>query len=77
MGTIPHLGLLSIGGVLQKDGHMCEYLDAFNYRFSIQETIQKILKATPDLVAITSNSPNYPSAVAIAKRIRKRKFLLS
>ncbi len=72
MGRIPHMGILSIAGMLQKYGFECEFVDAFNFQLSIEETVSRVISSTPDFVAVTSNSSNIFYAKKVIEKLRER-----
>jgi len=72
MGNITPLALLSVGGVLQKSGYRCNLVDAFANRFSIKETVDKIFEFKPDILGISSLTPDYNVVIDIVNEIRKR-----
>ncbi|MBS3159986.1 radical SAM protein [Candidatus Woesearchaeota archaeon] len=63
----PPLGLLYIGAVLEKDGHVIDLLnidsDGFNENY--------ILEFKPDFVGITATTPTFNNAILIAKKIKE------
>ena len=65
----PHLGLLSIAGVSQQQGHGVMYIDANAHNLSNQEVIEQI--ECVDMVGITATSLSYPAALELAKAIRQ------
>jgi anaerobic magnesium-protoporphyrin IX monomethyl ester cyclase len=73
MGTIPHLGLLSIAGVLQREGHICDFIDGFNACEPPESTATRALEFDPDVIGITALTPNYPTAQKVAQAIRRRR----
>jgi anaerobic magnesium-protoporphyrin IX monomethyl ester cyclase len=72
MGDIPHIGLLSLGGVLQKEGHTCRLVDGFLNRQKADRTAEEAAAFKPDLFCVTSLTPNYNTAQDVARELRKR-----
>jgi len=73
----PHLGLLSIAGVCQQQGHGVMYIDANAHNLSNVKVIEQI--ECVDMVGITATSLSYPAAIQLAKDIRSeycRHFLV-
>ena len=56
--TLPHMGLLMLGAVLQKSGHSVRLLDASALGLTYEKTIEEIKKFQPDIIALTAVTPS-------------------
>lgn len=67
----PPLGLLSIAGCLEKDGHDVSILDAYIDDLTLSDTIKKIFIQKPSVIGVSANAGNYADARDLAKAIKK------
>ncbi len=66
----PHLGLLYIASVLERDGHEVIMAD-FDAEFFTEEKFKELLGSeSPGLVGITATTPTYANAVKIASLVK-------
>jgi len=65
------MGLLSVGGILQKNNISCYMVDAFLQRLEPEETAIKVLKEAPDIIGMSCLTPTYPDALKTAEEIKK------
>ncbi|MEO5336325.1 MAG: B12-binding domain-containing radical SAM protein [Magnetospirillum sp. WYHS-4] len=72
MEYMPPLGLLSIAGYLMDGGHKAEIIDGEREHLDAESTVEMALKSNPDIVGITSTSPEYPFARDIIRRVKER-----
>ncbi len=71
----PPLGLLSLAGSLRAAGHQVEVLDGEPDRLGSAEIVARVLRADPDVLGVTSTTPEIHVAQAIvagAKAARPR-----
>jgi len=52
--TLPHLGLLSLGAVLRKEGHRIRIVDASAQGLGYEQTIEETKNFQPDIIALTA-----------------------
>ncbi len=62
------LGYLAASALL--DGHEVKIVDAHTFNLSVEQTVEEIIKSSPDAVAITANTHNRFSAIAVAERVK-------
>jgi anaerobic magnesium-protoporphyrin IX monomethyl ester cyclase len=67
----PPLGLMSLGGYLKKYGHEVVILDGEVDLWDEETTAKNALDTNPDIIGITSTTPEYPFAYRIMKKIRE------
>ncbi len=67
----PPLGLMALAGYLQQYGHDVEIIDGEPDLWDQEETVRRALAFTPDIVGITSTTPEYPFAFQIIKGIKE------
>ncbi len=67
---IPPLGLLYIASVLEKNGHEVHLVDAGLGSEKPEKVASRALALDPEIVGITSMTPTYPAAAAVAGKIR-------
>jgi radical SAM superfamily enzyme YgiQ (UPF0313 family) len=71
-GTIrPHLGLLSLGGVLKRAGHTVHLVDGMALGLDADQAASQVLSLSPDIVACTAYSLSIGEAAAVAARIKR------
>ena len=66
----PPLGLAYLAGSLREKGHDVSIFDGNVLRASIKETTAVIKDYSPDLVGITSTTPNFPDAIGVADAVK-------
>lgn len=66
----PPLGLLFLAAAIRKSGHNVSFIDALAYNLSVRDTVNKILKSSPDVVGLTATTPTIPGAADIAKALK-------
>ena len=66
----PPLGLMAISGYLKHFGHDVVIIDGEPDLLDIQETVDRTLKTQPDIVGVTSTTPEYPYAYTILREIK-------
>ncbi|MEM3393781.1 MAG: cobalamin B12-binding domain-containing protein, partial [Candidatus Methanomethylicia archaeon] len=64
-GVYPPLGLAYIASVLEKRGHDVSILDAQALNLTKSEVKKNIKKFNPDVVGITSMTPNFRGALEV------------
>lgn len=67
----PHLGLLYIAAVLERDGHEVIMTDFDAEYFTEEKFTALIARESPELVGITATTPTYANAVKIASTVKK------
>ncbi len=67
----PPLGLLSLASYLRKDGHSIRILDLASYGGDSYAAMERALSKNPDVVGITSTTPQFENAIGIAKLSKK------
>lgn len=71
-GNLPHLGLLSLAAVLEREGYSVKYIDAKALGLDIQECCNEVVKCQPRYVGITSVTPAISIAANLSKMIKAR-----
>ncbi|HPN84307.1 MAG TPA: radical SAM protein [Victivallales bacterium] len=66
----PHLGLLYVASVLERDGHDVTILDFDAEAMTLQSFAAFLTDMAPDMVGITSTTPTYANAIKIAEAVR-------
>ena len=69
-GCLPHLGLLSIAAVLEKEEYSVKYIDARALGLNIHECCNEVVKQRPRYVGITSITPTISNAASLAEAIK-------
>lgn len=72
----PPLGLMALAGYVQQFGHEVLIIDGEPTMMDVDESVQSCLAANPDIVGITSTTPEYPFAYEIITRIKKANPLI-
>jgi len=67
----PPLGLGYLAGTLERNGIEVNILDANTYRYSISETVERILKTDAEVIGITATSTTIPVVYALAHKIKR------
>lgn len=67
----PPLGLMAISGYLKIAGHEVTIVDGEPELLSEEDTVKRTLDTKPDIVGITSTTPEYPFAYGILRQIKK------
>ncbi len=70
--TLPHLGLLMLGSVLQASGHRVRVLDSSALLKNYEETLAEIIKFKPDIVCFTAVTPSILKTVKMAAMVKAR-----
>ncbi len=70
--TLPHLGLLTLGAVLQTSGHRVRILDASAQGIDYNQTLDEILKFKPDVVGFTAVTSSILKTVKMAAMVKAR-----
>jgi radical SAM superfamily enzyme YgiQ (UPF0313 family) len=70
--TLPHLGLLMLGAVLQTSGHRIRVLDSSAQGIDYDETLEEIIKFKPDIVCFTAVTPAILKTVKMAAMVKTR-----
>jgi radical SAM superfamily enzyme YgiQ (UPF0313 family) len=65
------LGLGYIAAVLRRDGHQVLLLDPEAQTMQLADIDRVIMNSQPELVGISSATPNFPGAVELCRRIKK------
>lgn len=68
--TLPHLGLLMLGAVLRKAGHLVRIVDASAQGLGYDETLVDIKKTRPDIVGLTAVTPSIIKTARLASMIK-------
>lgn len=69
---VPPVGLLYLGGVLEKGGHSVDLIECSVKRYPWENLEEEIKTKRPDLIGITSTTPSFANAIKtadICKRI--------
>jgi anaerobic magnesium-protoporphyrin IX monomethyl ester cyclase len=66
----PPLGLMALAGYVEQFGHEVQILDGEPDLWDADETISRVLSLSPDIVGITSTTPEYPFAFEIIEKLR-------
>jgi radical SAM superfamily enzyme YgiQ (UPF0313 family) len=67
----PPLGLMALAGYLKQFGHQVMIVDGEPDLMGEEETVDRAMRFHPDIVGITSTTPEYPFAFGIIKRIKQ------
>lgn len=70
-GDVPPLGLMDIGTQLLHKGHDIKILDASVNRYDTQKTVSEAISYNPELIGISSTSPNYKFTKKIVTELKK------
>lgn len=65
------LGLAYLAAVLVKNGHEVNIIDAAVLNYHHEQIVSHIRRYTPDLIGITSVTPNYATTLGLASRLKK------
>ncbi len=68
----PPLGLAYLAAVLHQEGRPVGIIDAAVERLTVEETVLRLKKESPDVVGITSTTNLFDSAAILAQQIRDR-----
>lgn len=71
------LGLAYIAAVLEWNGYGVKIIDADTLGYSVAETVEEILKTSPDVVGFSCQTPLYPIALEIARAIKKASHVIT
>lgn len=66
----PPLGLMALAGHLEMHGHSARILDGEPHLWSVDRTVHEVLALGPDVVGLTSTTPEWPFALQIASRLK-------
>lgn len=66
----PPLGLMAVSGYLKTFGHSVVIVDGEPELLDEQETVRRVMETNPDIVGVTSTTPEYPFAYDILKAIK-------
>ncbi|MEM2799029.1 MAG: radical SAM protein [Candidatus Bathyarchaeia archaeon] len=69
--TLPPLGLMYIGAVLERDGFHVKILDNYMLNKPVNKVKDFVSDLDPEIVGISCNSVNYEQAVKIAKAVKE------
>ena len=69
--TLPHLGLLSLGAVLRKEGHRIRIVDASAQGLGYEQTIEETKNFQPDIIALTAVTPSIIKTVKLASMMKE------
>jgi len=70
--SVPY-GLLSLAAVIRRAGYTVSFLDAANLAISLEDTVEKILAETPDIVGITTVTMSVDRCAEAARRLKARR----
>lgn len=73
----PPLGLSFLASVLEKYSFEVSILDASAEKLSPEQCVKKILQISPDIVGITSMTPNVSQSIKLAKLIKQKSKILT
>ena len=65
----PPLGILYMASYIRKFGHHPDLIDLSLFNISDDESVERIIKKKPDVVAFTATTPQINSAVRIIKKL--------
>lgn len=69
----PPLGLMALTGYLERHGYGARILDGEPELWDAERTVSEVLALGPDLVGLTSTTPEWPFALEIASRLKSRR----
>jgi anaerobic magnesium-protoporphyrin IX monomethyl ester cyclase len=68
----PPLGLMALAGYLEIRGHNVRIVDGEPQLWDAEKTVQEVINCNPDIVGLTSTTPEYPFAFQIIKALREK-----
>lgn len=68
--VLPHLGLLSLGAILRKEGHRICIVDASAQGIDYEQTVQEAKKFQPDIIALTAVTPAIIKTAKLASMMK-------
>ena len=71
VGTIaPKLGLLYIASALESAGYEVSFLDSVLEEYDIDEALDKVIKISPDIIGISTETPNMRRSANFSRKIK-------
>ncbi len=71
VGTIaPKLGLLYIASALESAGYEVSFLDSVLEGYDIDEALDKVIKISPDIIGISTETPNMRRSANFSRKIK-------
>lgn len=67
----PPFGITTLATILRQRNHEVRLIDGTGALLSLHEVISEIESFKPEVIGISSLTPNYPNALMLARRIRK------
>ena len=67
----PPLGVLYLAACIKEDGHKSMLIDALAENLSVEQVKSRVLKAKPDIVAMTGTTPQISSAFSVMEAIKE------
>lgn len=68
---LPPLGLLYVGGALEKAGFPIAILDSYSLRKTLDDVKSEVRRLNPDIVGITCGSVTYPECIKAVKAVKE------
>ncbi|OHB97748.1 MAG: hypothetical protein A2W74_10080 [Planctomycetes bacterium RIFCSPLOWO2_12_38_17] len=69
---LPPLGVVQLASYIGREGHVVKMIDTQVYNGSVDDLLSEILKESPDIVGISSLTPNFHLAKKLASMIKNK-----
>lgn len=66
----PRLGIISLAGILEKEGFKVKIIDAAALRLTLDEIRQQVIKDKPSVVGVTAVTAEFPQALQITRIVK-------
>ena len=76
MAGLPFLGIGYVASYLEKAGHEIIIVDAHSENLTIEQTVEKIISFSPEVVGFTATTHNRLKAIEVIKKIKNRNYSL-
>jgi anaerobic magnesium-protoporphyrin IX monomethyl ester cyclase len=73
IGTHPALGLLTLAGVLRKEGFPVKILESASLGLSLSQTVDLVLRENPEYLGLTCTTASVDNAARIARAVKQKK----
>lgn len=68
--SLPHLGLLSVAAVIEKQGYSIKYIDSKALGMDVEQCCNESIKYKPRYIGITATTPTINFAAKVANRLK-------
>lgn len=72
IGTLPSLGLLTLAGVLRKEGYSVKIIESASLGLSLSQTVDHVLLEKPKYIGLSCTTASVDSAARIARTIKEK-----